>query len=462
MDDLRDQLLAELPEREFVPPERGALQHRSRRRKRRRAGWAGTVTAAAIGAVVLVATGTLSTTHERVLVGGGTAGSPTTGSVTQNVPVARDFATSLVEEVPLPPGAKVAHHLPAGLPSQPGEAMLTSNAVNATGFWTLNMTRTQAVQYLQQHEPAPTQLQSQVGFQAPIEGVEYEAFYANNPPQGVQQALVTVAIASTPVGSAVRIDAEVIWIPLRSTEESISAGITAVTIQDDGYSPPHSVTLTDLTAITAVTDAFNQLSAIPSIFCVGGPIMKGVDHSYTLSFVDYGSKNPSLTAGTTGCGSIAVQIHGQEQPQLRPTDQFRQLLQALTAGSKLFATFSLPSETLVSGTSVIATVDVYNLTGKTVRVGTCGEPFPIKLVPPDSTPTPPPRPLCLQPLILMSGRSTFQTTVSTIESCSQTSPAAGCVDDQPHPLPRGEYEAALFAPATIINQPDPTPVTVTG
>lgn len=478
MTDIRDELLAELSSEIRVPPDVEVLWQRSQRRRRKRARVFTAGISSAVIVAVIATTLTIIPSHGHgTIVLGIRPGLTPTQPITENVPIAQGFVDALIASVPLPPGAKPLYATPVpsvgsklspvfppGVPSDPPESLGTDNSVSEVRVWSTALTQTQLLGYLQLHQPQGLRLQRDAGFLYGSGQAEFESFTALDPPSGVWQAILLVTAVPLSSGTALRIDGQAIWLPVRSAGETVPSGIALVNVKDNGVSPPRRVVLTDPAAIAVVVQGFNQLAAVPSLKCQGGaPVPGQVHHLYEIDFV-VRIGLPPLTAETTYCDFLDVGISSVGLPELQPTPAFLQTLSAVLAGSKLFATLSMPTTSIASGSSVTGVVQVQNLTGHVVRPAICGPPFTIELVSPTATPTQLGSGLCLDNLKIPTGMSTYPVIVrADYISCSPpNSPPPNCVAGQPPPLPPGLYDATLLgAPNLTIDLPDSTPVEVT-
>lgn len=131
-----------------------------------------------------------------------------------------------------------------------------------------------------------------------------------------------VEVVGDGAGTAVRVDAQVIWLPTRPASEHVPARATAVTIAMDigmnqgSRKPPAPVTITDPAKVSKLAALINglprttgEIYSCPADF----------GDSLTLTF-RAGPQGPSLAVATvdlSGCEGVALTVGGQPQPALQ-------------------------------------------------------------------------------------------------------------------------------------------------
>jgi hypothetical protein len=470
MSDLRDRLMAELPAHQHLPPDLDELRQHTRYRRQLLAGRIGAVVVVGTTAIALLVSGVFVDRHSGVIVRTGPLNgqlAPVSNDVASNVPIARRYIETLIASVPLPPDARPRHSLPSQLPSDPPESFGPNNTVSDYQLWSTAMTEAQVIVFLKAHPPRSEQARRASDFLPASGGGTFESLAASNPPSGVSQAMLLVTVAAIPGGgSALRIDAQAIWLPLRAVDETVGSSAATVKIQDYGYTPPKTVILTQPEAIAAVASGFDQLHAVPSIDCAGGAPVFGVRHRYVISFLASRSDSPEVTASTGLCDTLGVTVGGKPRPWLQPTQPFLQTLNFLLAGSKFFATLSIPGS-IREGTSVTATIEIQNLTGHRASFSGCPSPLFV-IIEPEGGPPPVDDfyPACAKPVSLPNGASTFPIgitvptwrlpkgaaigaigVIARYGSCTEgVGPPLACGQHEPAALSPGQYEAMLDNP----------------
>jgi len=124
----------------------------------------------------------------------------------------------------------------------------------------------------------------------------------------------------------------------------------------------------------------------------------------------------------------------------------------------------VPSRTLAAGSSMPAQIVVDNRTGHAIHVPGCGSLFQLALDSNSYHPEPL-WPACLQAFTIAIGKSSYPVTLTAsyyvCGGVASTGIPACLPDDQPPPLPAGEYRAVLFQSPHIVSAPAPIPVRVT-
>jgi hypothetical protein len=135
--------------------------------------------------------------------------------------------------------------------------------------------------------------------------------------------------------TAIRVDAQVTWLPARPASEQVPAVARAVTISMDlglnagGKEPPKPVTITDPAKVRALKALINGLAVFPP-----GPYSCPADFGDDLVLTfRAGPGTPPLAVATVdleGCDGVDLTIDGRSQPALAGpgTDTGPQLLKA--------------------------------------------------------------------------------------------------------------------------------------
>ena len=107
-------------------------------------------------------------------------------------------------------------------------------------------------------------------------------------------------------------DAAVAWEPPRPATEVIPASVTVVTIAADWPSVSHQATITSVPTVRRLAALVNGLSpsTVGGVLCLGGL-------GLTLTFSAKAGGPPTAVAwGPDGCGVVAFQLNGKNQPDL--------------------------------------------------------------------------------------------------------------------------------------------------
>jgi hypothetical protein len=123
----------------------------------------------------------------------------------------------------------------------------------------------------------------------------------------------------------------------------------------------------------------------------------------------------------------------------------------------------VPSRTMEAGSSMLAHIVVDNRTGHAIHARGCGQIFELALGN-SSHPAEAGWPACLQDLTIATGTTSYPWTIrASYDSCGGVGVGElACLpDNQPPPLPAGEYDVVFFQSPYIVSVPAPIPVRVT-
>lgn len=193
---------------------------------------------------------------------------PTTTPQTSRAAIARAAAQALQRDVTLPPGARAVPHEPAGdhgALREPSSTYLDPDLVDVVGFAVLPGSASADIAWVTAHLPAGSSLsgtESAGGQGAPVVGVELSW-----PAVGQvldTRTLVVAAVDLTGGGSAMRLDAEVTWLPPKPAGDLVPPGAQVLTVVlshglnswNEGHAP---TTTTDLAVIRAIVERIDSL-----------------------------------------------------------------------------------------------------------------------------------------------------------------------------------------------------------
>jgi hypothetical protein len=137
-----------------------------------------------------------------------------------------------------------------------------------------------------------------------------------------QRSLVVVAAADRGQ-TAIRVDAEVVWLPARPAAERVPPDVTEVTVTPVfGFNPnprarrlDHGFTVTDPAKVARIVTLVNGLTRFPdgAFSC---PADFGGQMRLTFRVRPGGPAVARLAAQYGGCGSVSVRIRGRDMPAL--------------------------------------------------------------------------------------------------------------------------------------------------
>lgn len=145
-------------------------------------------------------------------------------------------------------------------------------------------------------------------------------------PPGIYQSQVIVGTTEYGAKSALlRLDAQVVWRPIRPASERVPDSDRVVTIdrtvsQDHVVAPPekkHGV-VTDPAVVASLIRLFNGLPGMP----LGGESSMGCETEFEVKFAETTSSTPDVSLVGSGCRSFGwgVTVRGQRQADLSNED----------------------------------------------------------------------------------------------------------------------------------------------
>ncbi len=246
-------------------------------------------------------------------------------------------AASLLAELPLPPGSSESPTEPAedgSLLAQPGIGPpATPNAVDEHAWWIVPVAPAKALAYICAHLPAGTTRPETFGKGLSGPNVPEDEIAAFTPP-GSPGTLVISAVQLPNGSTALRADAQVVWITPRPASETLpsDAHLLRITVHDGHRRSrnPESESLallkqllkrlprktTSLRRIEGIIALLNKLRVVQPgrRLC---PLKPG-DISVELTFYASPDMTPLAVADIQpgGCGSVSLTIGGVTQPRL--------------------------------------------------------------------------------------------------------------------------------------------------
>lgn len=244
-------------------------------------------------------------------------------------------AASLLAELPLPPGSIESSTEPTEdgslLTHPPFGPLATPNAVDEHAWWLVPAAPAEALAYICAHLPAGTTRPESFGGGLSGSNVPDNEIAAFTPP-GSPGTLAIWAVRLPNGSTALRADAQIVWITPRPASETITSGahLLLITPHDrhrnsrDHESDNESLALlerlpwkiTSSRQIGGVVALLNKLQVVqPGLrFC---PLERD-DSSVELTFYAGPDAAPLAVADIEpgGCGSVGLMIGGMSQPRL--------------------------------------------------------------------------------------------------------------------------------------------------
>lgn len=242
------------------------------------------------------------------------------GGTASNERAARHDAPRLLAALAVPPGASPASGDPSrskvlgASPSRPATPAL----FDVHAFWRVPGDPQAALNWIQSHPPSPNhdttgRTLTRTGAESAWDG------YSFSPIPGVlsSRAVIVSAARATGGGTALRADAQVMWVVTRPAWERIPAGIREVTITAHRPGKPASAAITvtvgnRVRRIVALVDALpaDQPGAVACPNDVGPEVQVAFRHTPGAAPL------VSVTADGSGCGGVTFRLRGRRGPPL--------------------------------------------------------------------------------------------------------------------------------------------------
>lgn len=244
---------------------------------------------------------------------------------------AHALAARLLSETVLPPGAVPSMTDPSQgslpRPIWPSNTPATPDVIDLHGFWRVPGEPRSVTAWIHTHSPAGLHaFEAQYGPANVTDAVSYVGFFlplklpaidaaADDAPDAWLMVETTDAAGG---GTAVRADAQVVWLKPRPATERIPAGVkqVTVTVRRSPQKSRSTLTLTTPAQIRAVIGFVNQLPLLqPDVVACGHfPKEPKVD----LTFWGSAGSEPlaAAVADDYGCDVVTFQIRGRAEPTL--------------------------------------------------------------------------------------------------------------------------------------------------
>ncbi len=263
------------------------------------------------------------------------AGARTTAPAPSPAQRAAADAANLLAAFPAPPGAVRTGPLPvpwlARAPQQPN----TPDLAARTGWWRVAGQPQSVLAWVRAHMPSGIwfagtgaagqgpRIVFEPAWPHPGPGggyirMWYAQFYKPAVPEVLAARRLFVSVAGDGTGQvAIRVDAEVVWVPGKSAAERIPAAAKVVTIAPvpgEGGGPVSAsgqpVTITDPAKVARIAAVVDALPVFP-VGRMSCPLLRAEAMQLTFKATPTGSALAVVTGDTTGCGTVAVSVHGQ-------------------------------------------------------------------------------------------------------------------------------------------------------
>jgi len=241
------------------------------------------------------------------------------GSETPKQRAEQDAAAILAAFV-APPGARHLAAPPVGLKS-PSDLPGTPDLVDKAGWWQVAGDPRQVLDWMKEHVPHRFTLDGSGTLDrgtGPIWSDDFDL-------PAVPGVLLSrqLALNATSAGSgqtAIRVDAQVVWLPARAPGERIPAGVTAVVLSATPGADLNAklpATVTDQATIGKLTALIDGLPRFPA-----GTYSCPNDNGDSLLLTFLAGRSGLVLAVATvklaGCEGVNLTVSGQQQPGLGP------------------------------------------------------------------------------------------------------------------------------------------------
>jgi hypothetical protein len=236
-------------------------------------------------------------------------------------------AASMLAAFRSPPGAQRSGPIAAaGLSAAPSGA--TPDFVSRTAWWRVPGTMDATLAWVAAHRPAGFTLGGS-GSSSDRSGVtsRFDQFSLPSVPNVLSQRSLYVSVARDGTdGTALRVDSQVTWLPVKSPSERIPAAARVVTIlalpglSSGGPVRPISrfyapVTVTAPATVAKIAKVVDGLPLMPrGVFSC--PADTGQGLRLTFRATKKGPVLAQVTAGTDGCGTVMLTVDGKRMPTL--------------------------------------------------------------------------------------------------------------------------------------------------
>jgi hypothetical protein len=229
-------------------------------------------------------------------------------------------AAQMIASVPRPPGA-VRTGLIDSL-SVPAEGITYSDLVTATQWWRVPGQPQAVLSWVAAHLPKGFTLGGSGGgdYQPTpsitVPGMSFDQFSLPVIPNVLAQRWLQILVAPDGPGqTAVRLDAQVLWLHAKPAAERIPLDASVVTVSPEGTPGPlrHAVTITNAVTVARIAAVVDDLPVAPT----GGVCVPPAYIGLRLTF-SVGRRGPVVArVAEAYCAVVTVTIGGRSMPALR-------------------------------------------------------------------------------------------------------------------------------------------------
>lgn len=227
---------------------------------------------------------------------------------------ARFEADRLLQLVRVPPGSTLRSHSPATILDQPSQTTATDDIIDEHRWWTVSSDAETTLSWLTKNGVQHLKSSGSGTSDGPAGVTEYTLVFDDRAPAGIDSEELQLDVAPMADGSsAIRADAQVVWLPDRSPDETIPRDINRIDVS--AYTMKGRIAHRILTGAKArhLADIIN---ALPTAVRAEGSC--GMDQGYRLR-VAVGSL---LFDEDVACSDITVTDDGSSLPALGGDPRF--------------------------------------------------------------------------------------------------------------------------------------------
>jgi hypothetical protein len=245
---------------------------------------------------------------------------------------AADDAASILTRFRPPPGAVSTGRLPVSALDQPQSWPGAPHLVTRTAWWRASGQQWATLSWLLAHPPAGMTMESTGGFIAKgtrvlpaplppgmkLAGAPFITFALPAIAHVLDIRDLLVAVAPDGAGHvAIRLDAQVAWLPPKPAAETIPPTATVVTVTPVlGFgtvsSRDHPVTITDQAQVRKIAAVVNALPVSPYSLAESCPEFSGRSMRLTFRATPDGPPLAVVQGDTTGCGTVSFTANGHQ------------------------------------------------------------------------------------------------------------------------------------------------------
>lgn len=226
-------------------------------------------------------------------------------------------AERLLALVQPPSGSEERDDSPVSIEDDPPQTTDTDDIVNLTSWWVVPMAPADVLAYFSDHGVGDLDLggTGTAGGPDPTDDMNYDMFDGRAKP-GINSETVLITVASDGHdGAAIRADAQVVWLPARTAEETIPADLDRLDVSAYVGNPDDELGHETLTG-QAARDLVQIINDLPT--ALRGVHGCGPDVGYTLRVV----AGPLVFVDDVACRDIVVTSDGRAQPLLAGSEEF--------------------------------------------------------------------------------------------------------------------------------------------